>query len=129
MPADDYCYSDHEEGPFKGTEATREDAVAAAADYYPDATHVYTGIATPGKVPCDGLGWLLIEQMQERAFDNSGEHSGDWLDNLPPDAERFLDARIREAILAWVQEYGLWPNWFTVGSVERHELRRSTHAR
>lgn len=73
-----YCYSTDEEL-FHGDHATREDAIAAGFERYPDAPAIYIG--TQVRYPAHRFvdGESILTQVSECAGDEAGECAEDWL--------------------------------------------------
>lgn len=118
-----FAYSTNEEdyhGGFPTREAAIEDAVASD-DLAPGDT-VWTGkVVSAG--PASRLFRSvrrIIEDMQEDAYDEAGEHADRFLENVTDAQVDELGGEIKKVIDAWADKHGLQPTFFTVASVEKH---------
>lgn len=120
-----YAYSINEDD-YEGEFPTREAALGEAVALYdlaPGAS-VWTGevvLASPASRFFRSVDHL-IEDMQENAYDEAGEHADRFLENVSDAQSDELDAEIKKVIDAWADKHKLHPTFFTVTAVEQHTV-------
>lgn len=57
---------------------------------------------------------MLIDDMQNRAYDECGEWAEDYLDGVTEQQKKELDQLVCE----WADKHGITPAWFMIEDVE-----------
>lgn len=57
--------------------------------------------------------WVL-EDLQDRAYENGGEWAEDWLLGVTDEEEKDLQDSLNNVIRAWIKKYKYEPTWFSV---------------
>lgn len=115
------------DGPYTGSYATREEAVAAAAQFLTDAEcdarrPFHVAQARPPKV--DFSGRDFVEML---AFDCEGDFGGESAEDWPAfsaseEQQADLTRAIEAAFVAWLERHGMVPDWRVVENPERLTL-------
>jgi hypothetical protein len=118
MPCDGrlYCYSADEELFFHGDHPTREDAITAGFERYPDAPAIYIG--TQVRYPAHRFvdGESILAQVSECAGDEAGECAEDWLWGSDIRKQEKL-AELEQLVGDWIQ-VNEPPTFYMVEDVE-----------
>ena len=79
---------------------------------------------------------IIIERLQEDAYDEVGEVSDGWLDSATPDDIARLDCRLSQLVSDWLKEVKEEPNFYTIAPcnectleealAEHHERMKTT---
>lgn len=120
-----WCVSGTDET-FNGADyETREEAIACAPEELADEVEpggtFYTGRAAaidPVRFSAD----LVLDSLREAAYDDCGEASESFLEDVTREQEQDLERRLHAATWAWLREHGLEPRCFTVVEIERHTM-------
>jgi len=119
-----YAWSINEEE-YHGSEGSREDAIQAAIednDLEP-GQKVWTGVVV--KEPASYYlksARHLIEDMQERAYDDAAEYAENWLTKVTPEQESELELSLHAAINEWAEKHGHQPQFYTVTDTVEHDV-------
>jgi hypothetical protein len=117
-----YYVTDDEERWSVGPYATREEAIAAGPvefDLKPGAKF-WTG-AESGTVDTFGpYADRVIEDAQERAYDEHDDGADTWLDVVTAEQHDELEKALEEVWEAWLDKHGLRPTWFEIDNIEEH---------
>ena len=117
-----YYVTNDEEHWSTGPYDTREEAIAAGPaefDLKP-GQKLWTG-ADCGVVDTYGpYSDRVIEDAQERAFDENGDCAEMWLDGVTAEQHDELDKALDEVWEAWLDKHGLRPKWFLIDNIEEH---------
>jgi len=108
---------------YHGEFATREAALEEAAAEYPEQEAFWTGLIVRPNVKA----WLpdvdhQIEAMQERAWEEAGEISETFMEDVTKDQRKELQAEMDAVMLAWMARHNLEPRFWLVEQVEEHEM-------
>ena len=57
---------------------------------------------------------MIIEHMQQDAYDTVGEVAEDWLDNITIKQRRDLEGRVEDVVKEWLKEIGEEPTFYKV---------------
>lgn len=102
---------------YHGRFSTREEA----------AVHIgcrigWTGRYVPYQWRTDDLSDVVIERMQERAYNDVGEASDDGFP-ITAEQQKQLDADLSAFMTEWIERNGLQPRFSLVDDVEVHPAR------
>ncbi len=113
---------------------SREQAIAAGRDEYPDEDGFVTGVVDP--ITPDRFFRLdaseLLEQIADTAGDEMADLDGledDWVMGLRAvatrnaDAVRDLEERLAKVFDEWCQFHGLTTDFYFVGDIQHHPLK------
>lgn len=112
-----FCYSTDEER-FYGREANRETA-AHIAFTETDADKVWTAEiieVTASTYFLDDI----ADGLRDAAWDEMGDYSEGWLDNVTAEQRRELDKGIAAVIDAWASKHDLQPRFFDIQNIQEH---------
>lgn len=121
MSKPEKCYGINDEY-FNHSEL--EDAITEALDN-PDlpvgaVVKVYEGDAVPWKAG-DFSDGFPVDSLMERAYDEAGEHAGDWPD-CTKEQETDLEQRIKDVVNQWADDHGLQPKFCRVDNVREIQV-------
>lgn len=117
-----YYVTNDEERWSVGPYDTREEAIAAGPvefDLKPGEKY-WTGESNATVDTFGPVADRVIEDAQERAFDDVGDLSETYLDSVTPADINELDAELERAWEAWLDKHNLRPKWYTVDEVQEH---------
>jgi hypothetical protein len=105
---------------------TKEEAIAEGENYLSEWTNNTAGeffIAPiiPGKIPNVDVD-MIIETLQEEAFEEGGDYAEDWLRKIPDEKIQDLSTQLNNLVKNWIVVNGYEPDWFTVGKPEMIEV-------
>ena len=110
---------------FQGQHATREAALAEARAEHPNARTVWVGENFPWSPTVDGE--RVAEWDANHAYDECSEVADDY---RPDGASAGALDELGEALTAvyreWLRKHALWPAFWMVGKVEKHEFAPAT---
>lgn len=120
----EYAWSVNEEE-YHGSEDSRAAAIQAAIsdnDLEP-GRKVWTG-----EIVKRSAGYYLtsadrlLEDMQERAYEDNGEYSEDWLTKVTTDQEKELNLALKAAADAWAEKHGHHPYFYEITNTVEHDV-------
>jgi hypothetical protein len=101
---------------YDGEYATPEEAAACAEEHFDvepgDTVYVGRAVPLPWEQWVDGE--IVIDRLQEYAYDAVGEYAEDWLATVSPEASRALNARLRATVGEWLREFGHLPGFYSI---------------
>lgn len=103
--------------------ASVDEAIEAAfeywgSDYVAECSHVYVGIRETVRAGDYLSTDRLVEDMAERAYDDVGESSEDWLYDVKTEHATELDMLVVDLINAWADTHGYQPDFWRVCNVQ-----------
>ncbi len=107
-----YCFSTNKER-FEGEYDTRQEAIDEGFASTDDDS-IMTGVAKP--FDCS-IADTVIYKLQEKAYEEAGDVTSDWLAKVSPEAQMDLD----NVIMDWLKRHNLEPKFFCVDEIETHE--------
>lgn len=126
---DNWCYSYNAEN-FEGNFETKEDAIEEATIYYNDYHDdeeenehkkiIYIGKPKPVTISFNVDS--ILEDIAENAFEQCGEYSEGYLDNVKIEDGNILEERLHKEILKWMDEFNYKPHFWRVKDVEEVEI-------
>lgn len=117
-----YYVTNDEEHWSVGPYDTREQAIAAGPIefdlkpgnvYWTGESHAVVDTYAP-------RAHRVIEEAQDRSFDEGGDVAEEFLSKVPPAAVDELDADLERVWNAWLDKHDLRPKWHTISDVEEH---------
>jgi hypothetical protein len=117
-----YCLSSNEET-FSGDYASREEAIAFAADELgvEPGGLFWVGRSVPYVVEVrKHTADRLVEQLAEDAYDEVGDVAEDWLRRVTDGQLTDLASRLDSVVEAWLEDYGHEPGFWRVEDVTEH---------
>ncbi len=122
--APEYCFSTDGENYTLAVGCTsHEEALAECIHGYdPEpGTGVRTGLCdTPTISHFNDLAEDLLDRLQERAQEDSGDHAESWLKNVTAVQCAELDAALDTTLEEWASRHGKQPTFFKVEQVREH---------
>lgn len=67
---------------------------------------------------------LILENLQDEAYEEIGEPSEDWFSDITDEQALKLENAINEVIQAWMKETNHMPNFFSVGEVKEYVITK-----
>lgn len=64
----------------------------------------------------------IIERLQEEAFENTGEYSEDYLEDMTVEKRLILEKRLTKVWNEFKKEFGIWEDFYTVTDEKKHEF-------
>lgn len=133
----EYAYSLNEEDFEHGgdsPEAALEEASFAVRDRTGDSEHsdykpgdlasVWIGrcVKTHGGGYVIDCADVIIDRAREAAYDDVGEHTGEWLHNTTKAQDADLSKMIADTFSAWCLKHGLEPDFYSIIETTKHEI-------
>lgn len=112
---DVYMYGYDEEGDFYGDFTSREDAVVAGFENFPDAVEIYVGRRVVSTAHRFVDGESILEIIDDRAWHYSGEGAVDWLHGSITRPEKI--AELEQLVGDWLQANAP-PQFYNIEDVE-----------
>jgi hypothetical protein len=117
---------------FTGVFNTRDEAFRAgclAADrLHTQLTEIYVGQRVAGDPQADLHAWEVIKSMRDRARAAAGDDSTGYLAHVSAEQAKDLDGAIESAVLRWLANHKLGPQFFRIEAVSEHPLPTVSHA-
>ena len=117
---------------YTGVFNTRDDAFragcAAAERLHSQVTEVYVGQRVAGDPQADLHAWEIIKSMRTRARVAAGDDSTGYLSHVTADQARDLDGAIEAAVLRWLANHKLGPQFFRIEAVSEHPINSLSYA-
>lgn len=115
---DTFSYSMDQER-YTGEFASRDAAEVEALSESGPGKQFWTGRNIPAVMHYPDATWA-IEYMQEQAWEDAGEISETFLDDVSKEQTKELNDALAATIDAWMARHGLAPSYFTVEDVQTH---------
>jgi hypothetical protein len=126
-----YAYSLDRET-FTGVFNTRDEAFRAgciAADrLHAQLNEIYVGQRVAGDPQADLHAWEVIKSMRDRARAAAGDDSTGYLSHISAEQAKDLDGAIESAVLRWLANHKIGPQFFRIEAVSEHPMPTVTHA-
>jgi hypothetical protein len=126
-----FAYSLDREG-YAGVFNTRDEAFragcAAAERLHSQVTEIYVGQRVAGDPQADLHAWELIKSMRSRARSAAGDDSTGYLSHVSADQARDLDGAIEAAVLRWLANHKLGPQFHRIEAVSEHPINSLAYA-
>lgn len=68
---------------------------------------------------------LIIEFLQEQAYDEIGECAEDWLDSITKEQREDLESRVLKVVLQWLKDCKEEPTFYTVSPFDELTLQEA----
>lgn len=121
-----YAYGDREQALFEATQAVNDDTGDNDRCLHTpgDIVTVYTGrcVKHPSSRYISGVADTILDHAREAAYDDTGEHSENWLDSVTSEQEADLDAALCAAFDAWCEKHKHNPTFYSLADVQKHEV-------
>lgn len=116
-----WCWSLHKEVFMSGPIPSKEEAIKEAFIENEMGDTVYIGktkeVCITKYTPC--ASWI-IERMEESAFDDLGECTESWLDNVTGEQQGELQELIDNVIKNWAIKHKQTPSFYEVTDITEH---------
>ena len=126
-----YAYSLDRES-YTGVFNTRDEAFragcAAAERLHSNVTEIYVGQRVVGDPQADLHAYELIKSMRSRARAAAGDDSTGYLAHVTADQARDLDGAIEAAVLRWLANHKLGPQFQRIEAVSEHAINCLSYA-
>jgi hypothetical protein len=117
---------------YTGVFNTRDEAFragsAAAERLHSQVTEVYVGQRVAGDPQADLHAWEVIKSMRSRARAAAGDDATGYLAHVTADQARDLDGAIEAAVLRWLGNYKLGPQFHRIEAVSEHAINTLSYA-
>lgn len=121
MTSQKWAYSRNGEDEWRVCDS-RDDALAEGAEDAKDADlpSFYAAPATPARPEdvCSVDALLLLERLEEDAYDSMPEDWGWFPRKIPPERVKELGAALTRVVVDWVTKHGYEPDWYDLGRAE-----------
>ena len=117
---------------YTGVFNTRDEAFragsVAAERLHSQVTEVYVGQRVAGDPQADLHAWEVIKSMRTRARAAAGDDATGYLAHVTAEQARDLDGAIEAAVLRWLGNYKLGPQFFRIEAVSEHPINSFSYA-
>jgi hypothetical protein len=117
---------------YTGVFNTRDEAFRAgcaqAERLHSQVTEVYVGQRVAGDPQADLHAWELIKSMRSRARAAAGDDSTGYLGQVTADQARDLDGAVEAAVLRWLANHKLGPQFQRIEAVSEHAINCLSYA-
>jgi hypothetical protein len=121
-----YAYGDRAQALFEATQAVNDDTGDDERCLHRpgDVVTVYTGrcVKHPPSRYLSDAAEALLDRAREAAYDDTGEHSENWLDSVTSEQEADLDAALCAVFDAWCEKHKHNPTFYSLADVQEHEV-------
>lgn len=117
-PINKWVYSNDEEWWASDQYPTKQEAIEAGLEEYPDGC--YVGSCYDIEFTCDDMDFseYVIEKLGECVDDEVGDGSQYWYEKITWDDEKLLENYLAKAIMKWIKNCQLQPNQYVVNDIE-----------
>jgi hypothetical protein len=111
---------------YRGSFASREEAVAEALDAARRAADVpqtvFVGRRVPGDSKASGHARAVLSHMAARAREQFGEAASGYLANLDKTQIESLDEMLQTVVLGWLEHNDLKPTFFKIEAIGEYRV-------
>ena len=126
-----YAYSLDRES-YTGVFNNRDEAFRAGCEeaerLHSQVTEVYVGQRVAGDPQADLHAWEVIKSMRTRARAAAGDDATGYLAHVSAEQAADLDGAIEAAILRWLANHKLGPQFFRIEAVSEHPINCLSYA-
>lgn len=118
----EWGFNRHEDGSWNNTAPSKEFAIEEAKALYDDQSHAYVAEVTDAEVGIPDASEIL-ERIGEYTYDDHGHLADEFLGQVPEGAEAELDEGFRKLVGEWMTKHDLWPKWYSLGTIEKIQVK------
>lgn len=105
-------------------DSIRECVREASDEGYLEDDTIAIGLVEPYTIGID-YAWRIIEDLQEDAFEEVGDASDSWLDNVSREHRENLNARIHSVVNSWLEEISEKPYFYKILPIKECTLKEA----